>query len=189
MRIGFTGHRPNRLLVPSDRLAARIGEAVDGLLALTGEASRAPGCAVAIALLAEGSDRIFAQVALARGLRLHALLPFPTNDYEKTFQDASTTPEYRRLLTLAAEREELPGSLADTKAAYEAVGRAMVEACDVLMAVWDGKPAAGRGGTPDVIAYALQKGRSVVWIDAAQDRPAVRLIEMTPVPATAPFPA
>jgi hypothetical protein len=44
----------------------------------------------------------------------------------------------------------------------------LVEQADVLVAVWDGKPAAGRGGTPDVIADALTRGLPVLWIDATR---------------------
>jgi len=50
------------------------------------------------------------------------------------------------------------------------VGHTTVASADVLVAVWDGRPAAGRGGTPEIIAHALLLGRPVVWIDAARAR-------------------
>ena len=95
MRIGFTGHRPNRLGINSDLLRARVGEAIDGLMA---EESAAQHPAVAISPLAEGSDRLFAEVALERGLILEALLPMSVAEYIKTFEDASTTHSFYALL-------------------------------------------------------------------------------------------
>ena len=45
----------------------------------------------------------------------------------------------------------------------------MVDRCDVLIAVWDGEPARGPGGTAEIVAYALERGRPIVHI-----RPDVR---------------
>ncbi|MEZ5818910.1 MAG: hypothetical protein R3D44_17690 [Hyphomicrobiaceae bacterium] len=124
----------------------------------------------AVSALAEGSDRLFAMAALDLGYRLEVLLPCQSADYETTFGDPSTTEAYRALLARADSVRELPGALTDSKAAYEAVGHATVSATNVLIAVWDGRPAAGRGGTPEIIAHALALGRPVIWIDAARSR-------------------
>jgi hypothetical protein len=53
--------------------------------------------------------------------------------------------------------------------AYAAVGRYVVDHCDVLIAVWDGKPSASRGGTAEIVRYALQQDRPVlrVWGDSS----------------------
>lgn len=125
---------------------------------------------MALTALAEGADRIFADAALALGYQVEALIPFGSADYETTFADPAETPRYRALMSKAARVEALPGNLPDATVAYEAVGRTCVDRCDILVAVWDGKPAAGRGGSPDIIDYALRRGRPVVWIDAARDR-------------------
>jgi hypothetical protein len=130
---------------------------------------------IALSSLAEGSDRYFAEAALRLGYRLGVILPFKSADYEATFSEQGALPEYRRLLAAAGRIQELPGTLGDTKSAYEAVGRATVDAADILVAVWDGKPAAGRGGTSEIIDYALSRGKMVVWIDASRDRPPLLL--------------
>ena len=44
----------------------------------------------------------------------------------------------------------------------------MVEHADVLIAVWDGRPARGMGGTADAVAYARQRGVPVLWVHAAR---------------------
>ncbi len=179
MIIGFTGHRPNRLHIGEARVAARLRE----VLAALRDGARATGTTarqIAVSPLAEGSDRLFAQTALDLGYELRAMLPFKSADYETTFGDATTTSIYRTLLAQAARVQELPGSLNDTTAAYEAMGRAMVDEGDILVAVWDGKPAAGRGGTPEIIEYAITRGKPVTWIDAATDRAPMRLRAITP---------
>ncbi len=33
-------------------------------------------------------------------------------------------------------------------------GLVVVERCDLLLAIWDGHPAHGLGGTADIVAYA-----------------------------------
>ncbi len=43
----------------------------------------------------------------------------------------------------------------------------MVELVRVVIAVWDGDPARAKGGTFDTLLAALDRGRPVVWIDAA----------------------
>jgi hypothetical protein len=167
MRIGFSGHRPNRLHIGPDRVA----QVCNGAVAKS---------VFAMSALAEGSDRLFAEAALDLGFQLQAVLPMPVADYESTFEEVSTTEVFRRLLGRSSETRILDGSLADSKAAYEALGHAMVADCDILMCVWDGKPAAGRGGTPEVLEYALTCGRRVIWIDAADDRVAAELRAVLP---------
>ena len=43
----------------------------------------------------------------------------------------------------------------------------VADRCDLLIAVWDGQPAQGLGGTGDVVRYAREIGREVlvVWPD------------------------
>lgn len=165
--VGITGHRPNRLAIGEARARRRL---LQVLKAIGSGTRRRRMQRTALSALAEGADRIFADVALELGMRLDVLLPFASADYEATFADAATTPVYRALLARAANVQELPGTRSDSKAAYEAVGRVTVERSDILVTVWDGKPAAGRGGTPDIIERALERRIPVVWIDAARDR-------------------
>lgn len=163
--VGVTGHRPNRLHVGAREVTRRLYWVLAELRAGVWRRKR-----IAVSALAEGADRLFAEVALGLGYELQAVLPFASADYETTFSDAATTSGYRHLLARAAAVTELPGSLAATKAAYEAVGHATVAASDVLVAVWDGEGAAGRGGSPEIIAHAVGSGVPVVWIDAARLR-------------------
>lgn len=165
--VGITGHRPNRMKGGVERVITRLDQVLRCLR--SGSAGRER---VALSALAEGSDRMFASTALGLGYRLDALLPFRSKDYQTTF--GSVDPAYDDLLSRASGVEELPGALSAAEAAYEAVGRATVDRSDVLLAVWDGGPSAGRGGTIDIIEYAIGRRVPVVWIDArTAGRPAI----------------
>jgi hypothetical protein len=56
-----------------------------------------------------------------------------------------------------------------TEAAHMEAGKVVVDRSSVLVAVWDGQPARGLGGTADVVAYARERGVpvTVVWPEGA----------------------
>lgn len=170
IRIGITGHRPNRLSVSEKKLSARVASVLLGMMKASGvkPVPRQP-CLEIISPLAEGCDRIVARQALVLGQRLTALLPFARSDYEATFSDKSTTKEFRALWQASAERTVLKGLAKHAEASYAAVGMVTLARCDVVLTIWDGKPAAGRGGTPEVLQSALDWGIPIVWIDALHD--------------------
>jgi hypothetical protein len=49
--------------------------------------------------------------------------------------------------------------------AYLAAGQRVVELSDIVLAVWNGKPAKGKGGTADVVAYAIRRGMPLIHIN------------------------
>jgi len=53
--------------------------------------------------------------------------------------------------------------------AYWAAGQEVVNRCDLLIAIWDGKPSRGLGGTGDVVEYARAAGKDVriIWPSGA----------------------
>jgi hypothetical protein len=59
-----------------------------------------------------------------------------------------------------------------TEAAYFAAGKLIVNRCDLLLAVWDGQPAGGLGGTGDIVGYARTNDVAVeiVWPDGSSRR-------------------
>ena len=54
------------------------------------------------------------------------------------------------------------------EAAYAAAGLAVLDRCDLLIALWDGMPARGPGGTGDQVAEARARALPLVWIHADQ---------------------
>jgi len=152
--IGVTGHK--NLSVATRRL---VSDAVRDELA----GVRDP---VVITSLAAGADQICAEVALRAGGSLVVVLP--ARRYEETFGDESDLAGFTRLLSQAAEVISMPFEEA-CEQAYWAAGREVADRADRLLAVWDGKPAAGLGGTAQVVAYARSAGKrvTVIWPDGA----------------------
>ncbi|WP_310468392.1 hypothetical protein [Sphingomonas sp.] len=179
LSVGVTGHRNGALGGGGgDALRGRIGDAL-ALLADAAEAVRARGsdCFVAdatrlqfVSPLADGADQIAAEAALERGYTLHAVLPFGRADYRASLADEPSRARFDALLARAACALELPGEERDQPEAYVMTGRATVAHCDVLLAVWDGLPPRGRGGTAEVVQQAIVRGTPVlhVPVDAAQ---------------------
>ncbi len=184
-RVGIVGHRPNRLLhADPSRLAATIGSVLstvhDTVESCHGEASPhyAPDPPVlrAISPLAEGTDRIFAQEALARDYALCCPMPFPKEEYERDFTDLrccgeGSIREFRAILEKARSGAglvtfELDGRREEAGAAYGAAGRVVLIQSDLLIVVWDGGEAQGSGGTVETMYEALRSHLPVVWIDA-----------------------
>jgi hypothetical protein len=110
--------------------------------------------------LAIGTDQLFANVSLDLGMRLTAVIPFP--GYDRLF-DGDGLSSYHRLLELC-DVVTLPGALSDQASFFDA-GRYIVQHCDVLLSVWDEKPAVGFGGTADVVDHARDLGKSIIVLN------------------------
>jgi hypothetical protein len=153
--VGVTGHRT---LPRPEALEAEVDVVLDGL---------SGGADVhLLTSLAEGADRLVAHRVLARvGGTIGAVLPLEPDDYEHDFADEPSRHDFRRLLSLATSSAVVDADpAADRIARYEAAGYAVVEGSDVLVALWDGEPARGRGGTALVIEHARQLGRPVTIV-------------------------
>lgn len=155
LRVGVSGHR---------HLAntGAVADAVDDVLdELAGASSL-----VAVSSLAEGADRIVAERALARGGSLDVHLPLPPDVYADDFPD--TTGEFDALLAAARTVTVVHQDDDSREAAYERAGHAVLAQCDVLLALWDGEPARGRGGTADMVAHARRAGLPVRVVPVAR---------------------
>jgi hypothetical protein len=119
---------------------------------------------VGVSSLAAGSDQLFAEVVLDLGGQLLVVIPFL--GYETRFKSTSAKRNYSRLLSRATETETLP-TLGDDQIGYLHAGKRVVALSDVMVAVWDGKPAAGLGGTADVVYHALAQDIDVIHINPA----------------------
>jgi len=122
-----------------------------------------------ISPLAEGSDRLVAEEAMASGLgfELQSPLPFYQEEYEKDFRSAESRRRFAELLKQADKVFELDGSRSSEDRAYEAVGRVVLRQSDILLAIWDGQPPRGRGGTGQIVKEALARKIPVIWIYAS----------------------
>lgn len=116
--------------------------------------------------LAEGADRLVAEVALGMGARLVAVLPLPPDEYEADFEGEESRAAFRALLGQAAEVIEVGPVASDRSELYAAAGSAILDRSEVLVAIWDGRPGRGPGGTAAVITEAGERRIPVLWVAA-----------------------
>lgn len=182
LTVGVIGHRPNRI---PEGARARIDANIAAVLAAVGAAcaaardrhgtvfADAPPRPVLLSALAEGADRYAALLAPNAGFALSVALPFPVADYEHDFAEPESRAEYHRLIAAAERVLVLPGRRDATPGAYDMVGTVILENSDVILAVWDGGPSAGRGGTTDLLERAAAMGMPIVHVDARGEAPPV----------------
>ena len=93
---------------------------------------------------------------------MHVIIP--CRRYEQSFDRVSDIAGYRLLLSAARWVEVLDHDQ-PSEVAYLDAGHRVVDFTDVLLAVWDGLPAQGLGGTADVVEYARAKGKeiTIIW--------------------------
>ncbi|MGW7334167.1 hypothetical protein ACWGIU_37335 [Streptomyces sp. NPDC054840] len=150
-RIGVTGHRA----IPDSVL----GHVESALRAVLGTHE---GPLEAFSSLAEGADQLFAALALEHGADLTVVIP--SGDYEDAFEDAEALARYQDLRNRATQEVRMDFARS-TDEAYYAAGTYIADSCDRLVAVWDGQPARGHGGTAEIVAYARALGKpvTVIW--------------------------
>jgi len=212
LTIGVTGHRFHRpppagqdgpgeqrrfdVAAVGEALATAFAAAAAGLAAIDDEAktsfSAVPPIVTLISSLAEGADRLAARAALAAGFALDVVLPCPTAIYLQTFADEASRDEFADLGTRARATLVLPLAGDDVlpqverlPASYEAAGLTMLGQSDLLVAVWDGEPAGGRGGTAAIVEEAARRGAPIVVVDPKDGATRLLWADAPTDPATA----
>jgi hypothetical protein len=180
LSVGVTGHRTD-VLAPGD--LPELHERIRDTLTLIEEAGHdllererhcfAPGAPGRrfVTPIAEGADQIAAEIALELGWDLEAILPFNRNAYRASLADDGARARFDALLERSCCVLELPGNRDNGLEAYVMTGRATVAHCDILIAVWDGLPPRGRGGTGEVVQLAITRGTAIVHIPLDLARP------------------
>jgi hypothetical protein len=176
LAVGVTGHRAD--VLPEDSVAV-LRERVRDVLVRIADAGREllvqeRACFGAgeprlrfVSPIADGADQIAAEVALDLGWELEAILPFERAHYRSTLANHGARERFDSLLERASCLLELPGDPEHGLDAYVMTGRATVAHCDVLIAIWDGLPPRGRGGTGEVVQLALTRGTAIVHVPLA----------------------
>ena len=171
IRIGVTGHRtlPDTELLTKaveDILATRYLEAfmADSRGALQ-NAMAVPVFSI-ISPLAEGADRLVADIVLKLNGQLEALLPMPREEYEKDFSSIASRKEFACLLDRACRVEitgcnAVIGEAGYRQNAYRRVGEEVVNRCNILVALWDEKRPKSECGTGAIVCLALEKKKPV----------------------------
>jgi hypothetical protein len=162
--IGVSGHR---FLTEVDKLRAGIDRALTRIdLSFPGEAWSV------ISSLAEGADRLAVEriLMLRPSTRLSAALPLPVDEYQRDFTTDESKKEFRHWLALSSEVIQMPAA-ASRDEAYWAAGEYLLGHSQVLLAVWDGQGAQGKGGTGEMVAAARQRGLPIAWVHAGNRKP------------------
>jgi len=151
MRIGITGHQRLKNSAAWAQVRTQI----------TNTINLAHKPIIGISSLAIGADQMFAEIVLHLQGELEVIIPF--KGYELKFEDELGREAYHRLLGQATRVKTLKKHGSDEEAYFEA-GRIIADSCDEMIAVWDGQPAVGLGGTADVVDYCKSHGKPIVII-------------------------
>ena len=171
--VGVTGHRkdalaPSALLTVHERLRTALESLVARAKAVYAAESRFfspdPPRLLFVSALADGADQMAAEVALDLGFELHAVLPFDRDRYRAGMADDASRARFDDLLSRSTCSLELPGNGGEDLDAYVMAGRATIAHSDVIIAVWDGLPPRGRGGTGEVVGLAHERGTPIVHV-------------------------
>lgn len=152
--VGFTGHRQVEDRAKAETL---IRQALAELL------RDAPESWIGVSSAAAGSDLIFAACLLEAKIAWEAILPLPAPEFQKDFDPT----EWQRAEALLARADAVSAMASGgvREESYLDCGIETVNRCDVLLALWDGEPARGRGGTAEVVTYARELGKPLIVID------------------------
>ena len=159
LAVGVTGHRDPH----PQALAALIAHVTDAFERLERE-FRLP--VTVLSSLAEGADRLVAEIALQRGHALVAPLPLPVEAYEKDFAGQASRAQFRALLSRARRHFVVERTAGEDSrnAAYRRAGLLVARDCDLLLALWDGLDSGKTGGTSDIVRVKRADGGVVVHI-------------------------
>ncbi len=158
-RVAVTGHRD----LGNQTIVQFVTESFHSIL--TQMHQRYSAHVVALSGLAEGADTLFAEVALELNIPLEAIIAY--HGLEADFAPGPARSRFLRLKALSKKVYQLPYTTR-SNVAYLAMGQHLVDRCHILVAAWNGLPAAGKGGTGDIVAYAREKGLPVVHIHTVQ---------------------
>lgn len=158
IKIGITGKRD----ITSDMLVReKIKERISAILR-----KEKANSFVAYSAMAKGADTIFADVAsndFKQSLKI--VLPFDSKEYEKDFSDAQDISIYRNWIDKIGITETItkatPNNQDQRNEAYFSVGKFIVDTCDYMIVVWDGLKPKGKGGTAEILGYAMKQNKNV----------------------------
>jgi len=169
MTIGVSGHRLDRVNVNDENLRRAITRTLRGF------ADEYPDHHfVILSPLAEGADRLVAELAMRElNASLHVPLPLPYDLYTADFSTRESVREFQCLVGQASFYYEMPmkfGSVRELALGHDRTGNEardkqyalagayIIQRCDRLIAIYDGQPEAGIGGTGQILRWYEQGG-------------------------------
>lgn len=124
-----------------------------------------------VSALAEGSDQLAASAARnIPDVKITVVLPMPTDEYLTDFYSEEGKKAFAQLLPQADEVIQLPKRY-DHKTAYRQLGSYLVQHSDYMVTIWNGDFNHEEGGTGEVVAEAMRKGKMIYWIYCENEKP------------------
>lgn len=156
-RIGITGH--------SNLTTGTVPLVADGIR--TALAEHADRELTGVTCLARGADQVFARTVLDLGGTVEVVLP--AADYRNRKVKPDNTAEFDELIGKATTVHTMPFAESGREA-YMAASEHVLSTVDSLVAVWDGGPSGGYGGTADVVDAARERGIPVTVVSDGAER-------------------
>ena len=153
LAVGFTGHRK----VPYETKSRQV---IRDFLAQQKESHH--GILYGISSAAAGGDQLFAESCLELNIPLRILLPRPAEQFRADFDDTSWLRTVRIMEN--AISVEVTGRHEAQNEQYYDCGIQTVAESQLLVALWDGQPSRGTGGTQEIVSYARKTGHPIAWI-------------------------
>jgi len=153
LAIGFTGHRKL-----SDEEKSR--EAIRAVL--LDWKTKFPGILYGVTSTASGGDLLFAETCIELHVPFRVLLPVPKERFRSDFDEPTWDRAecvFRKALSV-----EVAGAGEELTERYYECGIETVQQSQLMIALWDGGPSQGLGGTADMVHFANERGRPVIWI-------------------------
>jgi hypothetical protein len=127
-----------------------------------------------VSAIAVGADTLFANVALtffSGDLKIY--LPFEKEEYLKDFETPEDKQAFENLVNdPKVKKVTILNKLADgdRDEHYLNTGQAIVDDTEYLIAIWDEEKARGKGGTAEIVEYAVAKGKNVLVINPNDEK-------------------
>jgi hypothetical protein len=153
LAVGFTGHRK----VPYETKSRQV---IRDFLAQQKESHH--GVMYGVCSAAAGADQLFAESCIELNIPLRILLPRPAEQFRADFDEAS----WQRTAHIIenAISVEVTGRHEAQNEQYYDCGIQTVAESQLLVALWDGQPSRGIGGTQEIVSYARKTGHPIAWI-------------------------
>lgn len=152
LRIGFSGHQQ----LSDESTQQFVAQQLRELLTMYQQQACKQGQKMLVhSALAMGADQLFVKTALELSIPVEVVIPCAK--YTEIFSTPETLDAYHRLLNCCQDVHSLPFDDC-SEDAYLAAGRWVVDHSDLVILVWNGYPAIGKGGTADVASYARLVG-------------------------------
>jgi len=171
--IGFTGHRA---LNDESRSRIRILEFLQDFKAKTSKTI------YGVSSAAVGGDLVFAESCIQTGIPVRILLPFSKDQFREDF-DEPTWKRSEAVMQQAISVEVIGGGQSAQESYYDC-GIETVQQSQMLVALWNGNPARGLGGTAEIVDFAKEQARPLVWIHSVTDD--VQFLNKEKLPASDP---